>query len=62
MSTQHSIQKRLELPMKAEDLAGFASEVLAANRDAEVNAVVAFGGDQRDPYPIAVTLTATWVT
>jgi hypothetical protein len=60
MTVQHTIQKRLGLPMRAEDLNEFASEVLAQNPDAEISLAVHTGGDQRDPYPIAATFTASW--
>lgn len=28
--------------------------------DAEIGVVIHTGGDQRDPYPIAVSFTAAW--
>jgi hypothetical protein len=60
MTVQHTIKKRLDLPMSAADLNEFASEVLASNPDAPIGAQVLNGGDQRDPYPIAVVFTASW--
>lgn len=60
MTVQHTIKKRLDFPMRAADLNEFASEVFVANRDAEVGVVIHTGGDQRDPYPIAATFTASW--
>lgn len=61
MVTKHTIQTRLTLPTTAAELNEFASEVLASpNPDAEVGAVVHLGGDQRDPYPVAVSFTASW--
>lgn len=60
MTVQHTIKKQLDLPMRAEDLNEFASEVLAANPDAPIAAQVLNGGSQRDPYPVAVVFTASW--
>lgn len=60
MTTKHTIQKRVDLPLSAADLIEFGTEVAAVNRDAEIGVVVHTGGDQRDPYPIAASFTASW--
>lgn len=60
MTVQHTIQKKLDLPMEATELHEFASEVLANRVDAEINAVVHMGGHQLDQHPTAITFTARW--
>lgn len=60
MTVQHSIKRRFDFPMRADDLNEFASEVLANNPEAEISPIVHMGGHQLDQHPIALTLTATW--
>ena len=60
MTVQHTIKKRVDFPMSAADLVHFGTEVARENPDAEIGVVIHTGGDQRDPYPIAATFTASW--
>ena len=58
MPVQLSAKQKYDLPLRPSELREFAD---ALPDDAEVNVEVHTDGDQRDPYPVAVTLSASWV-